>query len=54
MDGDYIYLIAQGQVDVFRSATTGTCSEHTDTDDDELSETLPCRSQSTYVNLSAV
>ncbi len=44
--GEYIYLIAQGQVDVLRSAVSSSVSEHAEVDDDDLeSDAMPCKSQ---------
>ncbi len=44
MDGEYIYLIAQGQVDVLRSSGPSASSEQADADeDDDLeSDAMPC------------
>ena len=44
-DGECIYLIAQGQVDVLRTATHASCtaSEHADADEeDEPADLTPC------------
>ena len=42
-DGEYIYLIAQGQVDVLRSATSSAESDVAEADDDDLdSDAMPC------------
>ena len=46
-DGECIYLIAQGQVDVLRAATHASCtgSEHPDADaEDEPADLTPCDS----------
>lgn len=44
MDGDYIYLIAQGQVDVLRRALSSAASEHADFDDDDIeSDATQCK-----------
>ena len=42
-DGEYIYLIAQGQVDVLRSAPSSADSESAEADEDDLdSDAMPC------------
>jgi len=45
MDGECIYLIAQGQVDVLRSSHPSASSELADADeDDDLeSDAMPCQ-----------
>ena len=40
-DGQFIYLIAQGQVDVLRSTTSSAASDEADADDD-IADALPC------------
>lgn len=41
--GEYIYLIAQGQVDVLRSTSSSAASEETDADaDDDIADDFHC------------
>lgn len=40
-EGEYIYLIAQGQVDVLRSTSSSTASEQAN-DDEDMADELPC------------
>ena len=43
-DGEYIYLIAQGQVDVLRSARSSAELESAEADEDDLdSDAMPCK-----------
>ena len=42
-DGEYIYLIAQGQVDVLRSTTSTAPSEQLADADDDIADAPPCQ-----------
>ena len=45
-EGEYIYLIAQGQVDVLRSTSFSSVSEQAN-DDEDIADEPPCKSAPT-------